>query len=109
MQLQNEVYVLKKQFINEKNFNILIDFFKNFIESFFLSKTTFVFNDINIIIKSKRFAKHVDFKIFINDFKKKISWLNSKFDEWLMKVINKFFVNDDHYDIFFHKIVIIID
>ena len=29
------------------------------------------FNNINIIIKSKRFIKYDDFKIFINDFEKK--------------------------------------
>ena len=38
-----------------------------------------------------------------------MSRLNSKFDEWLMKVIDKLFVNDDHYDIFFHKIITIIN
>ena len=108
MQLQNEIYVLKKQFVNEKNFITLINLLKNFIKLFF-SKTTLAFNNINIIIKLKRFVKHVDFKVFLNDFKKKTNWLNSKFDEWLMKVIDKFFVNDDHYDTFLHKIVIIID
>ena len=80
MQLQNKGYVLKKQFINEKNFNALINFFKNFIESFF-SKTTPAFNDISIIIKSKRFVKHADFKVFIDDFEKKTNRLNSKFNE----------------------------
>ena len=70
MQLQNEVYVLKKQLINERNFNLLINFFKNLIE-FFFSETTLTFNDINIIIKLKHFVKHVDFKVFIDDFKKK--------------------------------------
>ena len=80
MQLQNEVYILKKQLINEKNLNVLINFLKNFIE-FSSSETTFAFNDINIIIKLKRFVKHVDFKVFIDDFKKKTNRLNSKFDE----------------------------
>ena len=108
MQLQNEVYVLKKQFVNERNFNALINFLKNFIK-FFSSETTPAFNNINIIIKSKRFAKHADFKIFIDDFEKKMNRLNLKFDEWLMKIINKFFVNNDHYNIFLHKIVTIID
>ena len=70
MQLQNEIYVLKKQLINERNFNFLIIFFKNFIESF-SSETTFIFNNMNIIIKLKRFVKHVDFKVLINDFEKK--------------------------------------
>ena len=106
--MQNEVYILKKQLANERNFNALFNSFKNFIESSFL-KTTPAFNDINIIIKSKRFVKHVDFKIFIDDSEKKTNRLNSKFDEWLMKVIDKFFVNDDHYDILLHKIVAIID
>ena len=108
MQLQNEVYVLKKQFVNKKDFNILINFLKDSTESFFL-KTTLAFNNINIIIKSKRFVKHIDFKVFIDDFEKKTSRLNSKFDEWLIKVIDKFFVNDDYYDIFFHKIITVID
>ena len=80
MQLQNEIYVLKKQFVNERNFNILINFCKNSIESS-SSKTTFAFNNINIIIKSKYFVEHVDFKIFINDFEKKMNRLNSKFNE----------------------------
>ena len=81
MQLQNEIYVLKKQFINERNFNALINFSKDFIEFFSFLETTFAFNNISIIIKSKRFVKYVDFKIFINDFKKKTNQLNSKFDE----------------------------
>ena len=80
MQLQNEVYVLKKQFVNEKNFNVLINFSKDFTE-FFFSETTLVFNNINIIIKSKRFIKHADFKVFTNDFEKKMNWLNLKFNE----------------------------
>ena len=74
MQLQNEVYNLKKHFVNERNFNALINFFKNFTE--FLSsssKTTPALNNINIIIKSKRFVKHVDFKTFINGSEKKTS------------------------------------
>ena len=106
--MQNEVYVLKKQFVNEKNLNILINLSKNFIE-FFSSETTSAFNNINIIIKSKRFVKYIDFKVFINDFKKKTNWLILKFDEWLMKIIDKFFVNDNHYDISFYKIVTIIN
>ena len=80
MQLQNKVYALKKQFVNEKNFNVLINFLKNFTESS-SSETTPAFNNINIIIKSKRFVKHADFKVFTNDFKKKINRLNLKFDE----------------------------
>ena len=71
IQLQNEIYVLKKQPINERNFNALINLFKNFSEFFSSSKTTLVFNDISIIIQSKRFVKHVDFKIFIDNLKKK--------------------------------------
>ena len=106
--MQNKVYVLKKQLVNEKDFNVLINFFKDFTELSF-SETTPVFNNINIIIQSKRFVKHADFKIFIDDFEKKTSRLNSKFDEWLMKIIDKFFVNDNYYDIFFHKIVTVID
>ena len=70
IQLQNEIYILKKQLVNKKDFNVLINLFKNFTESSFL-KTTLVFNNINIIIKSKRFVKHVDFKVFIDDFEKK--------------------------------------
>ena len=80
MQLQNEVYTLKKQFVNEKNFNVLINFSKNFIE-FSSSETTLAFNDINIIIKLKRFVKHADFKVFINDFEKTTNRLNLKFDK----------------------------
>ena len=80
MQLQNEVYALKKQFVNEKNFNVLINFSKNFTKSSF-SETTFAFNNINIIIKLKRFVEHADFKIFTNDFEKKTNRLNLKFDE----------------------------
>ena len=80
MQLQNEVYVLKKEFVNKKNLNVLINLSKNFIE-FSLAETTSVFNDINIIIKSKRFVKHVDFKVFTNNFEKKTSQLNLKFNE----------------------------
>ena len=80
MQLQNEVYILKKQFINERNFNALINFSKDFTESFF-SEMTLASNDINIIIKLKRFVKHINFKIFTNDFEKKTNQLNSKFDE----------------------------
>ena len=80
MQLQNQVYILKKQFVNEKNLNILINFSKYFTKSF-SSKTTSAFNDINIIIKSKRFIKHVDFKIFTDNFEKKTNRLNSKFDK----------------------------
>ena len=106
--MQNKVYALKKQLVNERNFNVLINFLKNFIE-FFFSETTSALNNINIIIKSKRFVKHVDFKVFIDDFEKKTNRLNSKFNKWLMKVIDKLFVNDDHYDIFLHKIVTIIN
>ena len=80
MQLQNKVYVLKKQIVNEKNFNVLINLLKNFIK-FFSSETTLALNDINIIIKSKRFVKHVDLKTFIDNLKKKMSRLNLKFDE----------------------------
>ena len=80
MQLQNEVYVLKKQFVNERNFNVLINFLKDFIE-FSFSETTSVFNDINIIIKLKCFIKYVDFKIFTDDLEKKTNRLNSKFNE----------------------------
>ena len=80
MQLQNEIFILKKQFVNERNFNALINLFKNFIKSF-SSEKTLVFNNINIIIKSKRFAKYVDFKIFIDNFKKKTNRLNLKFDK----------------------------
>ena len=108
MQLQNEVYVLKKHFVNKRNFNVLINFLKNFIK-FSFSETTLAFNDVSIIIKSKRFVKSVDFKVFINNFKKKTSRLNSKFDKWLMKVIDKLFVNNNYYDIFLHKIITIID
>ena len=108
MQLQNKVYVLKKQIVNKRNLNALINFFKNFTE-FFSSETTPVFNNINVIIKSKHFVKYVDFKVFINDSDKKTNRLNSKFDEWLMKVIDKFFVNDNYYNIFFHKTITIID
>ena len=108
MQLQNKVYVLKKKFINKKNLNALINLSKDFIESFF-SKTTLAFNNINIIIKLKRFAKHADSKIFTNNSEKKINWLNLKFDKWLMKVIDKLFINDDYYNIFFYKIVTVID
>ena len=56
----------------ERNYNVLINFLKDFIE-FFSSETTFAFNDINIIIKLKYFVKHVDFKIFTDDFEKKTS------------------------------------
>ena len=80
MQLQNEVYVFKKQFINKKNLNVLINSSKDFTKSS-SSKTTLAFNNINIIIKSKRFVKHVDFKIFIDNSEKKTNRLNSKFDE----------------------------
>ena len=106
--MQNEVYILKKQLINEKNFNVLINLSKDFTE-FFSSKTTLIFNNINIIIKLKRFAKYVDSKVFIDDFEKKTNQLNLKFDEWLIKVTDKLFVNDNHYDIFFHKIITIIN
>ena len=80
MQLQNEIYVLKKQFVNEKDFNALINFSKNFNELSF-SETTPAFNDINIIIKSKHFVKDADSKVFIDDFEKKMNRLNLKFDE----------------------------
>ena len=49
---------------------MLINLLKNFIK-FFSSETTLIFNNINIVIKSKRFVKYVDFKIFIDDFKRK--------------------------------------
>ena len=42
IQLQNEIYVLKKQFVNEKNFNALINFLKNFIEFFFQKRRSFL-------------------------------------------------------------------
>ena len=74
---------------------------QEFIDVFFnlQLKNLSAFNDIsiNIIIK----FKHFDFKIFIDDSKKKIERLNLKFNEYLTKVIDKFFVNDDHYEIFF--------
>ena len=84
MQLQNKIYILKKQFVNEKNFNALINFLKNFIE-FFSSETTFASNDINIIIKLKRFIKHVDFKVFTNDFEKK----NKSIEFKVRRIINE--------------------
>ena len=70
MQLQNKVFVFKKQFVNEKNLNALINFSKDFIE-FFSLETTLVSNNINIIIKLKYFVKHVDFKVFTDNFEKK--------------------------------------
>ena len=85
MQLQNEIYILKKQLINEKNLHALtnsddIHLRKHIKFSFnHSSESTLIFNNINNIINSKRFVKHIDLKIFIDDSEKKIDRLNSKF------------------------------
>ena len=78
-----------KQIINEKDVNILTNNngarHREFINIFFnfqlKSSSTFSDTNINIIIKFKCFVKYFDFKIFIDDSKKEIERLNSKFDK----------------------------